>query len=45
VPGARVETAEDLTQQLARALSDAGPSVIEAIVRSRYLRDYIMLTL
>jgi acetolactate synthase-1/2/3 large subunit len=32
VPGARVETAEDLTQELARARSESGPRLIEAIM-------------
>lgn len=32
VPGVRVETAESLTQELARALADTGPRLIEAIV-------------
>lgn len=32
VPGAQVESAEDLTQHLARALADTGPRLIEAIV-------------
>jgi acetolactate synthase-1/2/3 large subunit len=32
VPGARVDTAEELTRELERALSDQGPKLIEAIV-------------
>jgi acetolactate synthase-1/2/3 large subunit len=32
VPGARVETAEDLTRELERALAEAGPQLIEAIL-------------
>jgi acetolactate synthase I/II/III large subunit len=32
VHGARVETAEDLTRELERALSEAGPQLIEAIL-------------
>jgi acetolactate synthase-1/2/3 large subunit len=32
VPGARVETAEELTRELERALAIAGPHLIEAIV-------------
>ena len=32
VHGARVETAEDLTQELERALAEAGPQLIEAIL-------------
>jgi acetolactate synthase-1/2/3 large subunit len=32
VPGARVETAEDLTRELERALAEAGPRLIEAIL-------------
>ncbi|MGE0131204.1 MAG: acetolactate synthase large subunit [Blastocatellales bacterium] len=32
VPGARVETAEDLARELERALAEAGPRLIEAIL-------------
>ena len=32
VPGVRVETAEDLTRELSRALAEKGPHLIEAIV-------------
>jgi acetolactate synthase-1/2/3 large subunit len=32
VPGARVETAEDLARELERALAEAGPQLIEAIL-------------
>ncbi len=32
VPGARVETADDLTRELERALAEAGPRLIEAIL-------------
>jgi acetolactate synthase-1/2/3 large subunit len=32
VPGARVDTAEDLVRELERALSVSGPHVIEAVV-------------
>jgi thiamine pyrophosphate-dependent acetolactate synthase large subunit-like protein len=32
VHGARVETAEDLTRELERALAEAGPQLIEAIL-------------
>jgi acetolactate synthase-1/2/3 large subunit len=32
VPGARVDTAEDLARELERALAEAGPRLIEAIV-------------
>jgi len=32
VPGVRVETADDLVRQLSRALSEPGPSLIEAIL-------------
>jgi acetolactate synthase-1/2/3 large subunit len=32
VPGVRVETAEDLTRELGRALAEAGPQLIEAIL-------------
>ncbi len=32
VPGARVETAEDLARELERALAEAGPRLIEAVI-------------
>ena len=32
VPASRAERAEDLAQQLERALGDAGPRLIEAVV-------------
>ena len=32
VPAARVETAEDLTRELERALGEAGPRLIEAVL-------------